>query len=78
MAALAVVISHLPLILPVLKDSPFSTVLAHFSMCGMSLFFVLSGVVIWYNYADRIAEDLSEGCRAFILARFVSGDNQSF
>lgn len=70
-AALAVVISHLPLVLPVLKDSPFSAVFAHLSMCGMSLFFVLSGIVIWYNYADRIAEDLWSGCRVFLLARFA-------
>lgn len=48
---------------------PFAARLAYF---GMSLFFVLSGFVIWYNYADSFRRGrLSVATGRFFAARFA-------
>jgi peptidoglycan/LPS O-acetylase OafA/YrhL len=38
---------------------------------GMSLFFVLSGFVIHYNYSERLATKGAAGCIDFFVARFA-------
>ena len=45
--------------------------LTSLSGVGMSLFFVLSGFVIHYNYAESIAADRTRGIWNFFVARFA-------
>lgn len=70
-AAGAVLLNHLLLLIPYLKTT---FLLRPLSMCGglgMSLFFILSGIVIYYNYADKILNNPAEEMPKFFLARFA-------
>lgn len=71
-AALCVVISHaIPKIVPFAYASPPKIVdlLSPLSAAGMSLFFVLSGFVIYYNYSETIGSPA--GLYNFFVARFA-------
>lgn len=45
--------------------------LQNMGFIGMSLFFTLSGIVIYYNYADDIVERKGKGIINFFIARFA-------
>lgn len=69
-AALCVFVSHaIPVIVPFPDPPVFVVILSSLSAIGMSLFFVLSGFVIYYNYADTI--DSPAGIYNFFVARFA-------
>ena len=76
-AALLIIVNHLILVLPALKDIvlPGGIKLSHFTLicglAGMSLFFILSGIVIYYTYAQRILDRPVLGIKNFIVARFA-------
>lgn len=71
-AALGVVIAHFALVAPMLQQY---TYLYNFlSICGtlgLSCFFVLSGIVIHYNYAQPIKDNPGQGIIKFLIARFA-------
>lgn len=67
-AAYAVLIAH-DISFSLSGESPFIVGLSYF---GMSLFFVLSGFVIHYNYGAAFARDgVARAARRFLLARFA-------
>lgn len=69
-AAMCVVFSHsLPALAPAREPSVVYLMLSTLSGLGMSIFFVLSGFVIHYNYADKIGR--TESVYAFFVARFA-------
>lgn len=68
-AALLVVINHLTLLMLPLGQTPAKPALVKTGILGMTTFFVLSGFVMYYNYAHRIAADRSAGILQFIFAR---------
>jgi peptidoglycan/LPS O-acetylase OafA/YrhL len=74
-AAAAVLIAHsLPNIVPLPQNqapSVLYTLLVALSGQGMTLFFVLSGFVIHYNYADQILSQGARGFFNFFVARFA-------
>lgn len=74
-AAFCVVIAHaLPKIIPLPQgDSPSALylILCSVSAEGMTLFFVLSGFVIHYNYSDQIRHNGNSGLINFFIARFA-------
>jgi len=71
LAALLIVINHMVLLVPMLNRMGFSNGTWLCGVSGMSLFFVLSGIVIYYNYASMLAERPTEGVRRFFVARFA-------
>ena len=71
LAALLIVVNHMVLLVPMLKRMGFSHGTWLCGVSGMSLFFVLSGIVIYYNYASMLAERPGEGVRRFFVARFA-------
>jgi peptidoglycan/LPS O-acetylase OafA/YrhL len=74
-AAGAVVVAHaLPKIVPWAENQPPPTIyvlLSSLSAEGMTLFFVLSGFVIHYNYSDQIQYQSTRGLFNFFVARFA-------
>lgn len=74
-AASAVFVSHaLPKIIPLpngYSGSGLYQILASVSAEGMSLFFVLSGFVIHYNYSEQIQHQGGRGLFNFFIARFA-------
>lgn len=71
LAALLIVVNHLVLLVPMLRQSGVSRATWLCGVSGMSLFFVLSGIVIYYNYASMLVERPAEGVRRFFVARFA-------
>jgi peptidoglycan/LPS O-acetylase OafA/YrhL len=66
-AALLVCSAHvIPYIIPGLDP-----VFSRLSASGMTLFFVLSGFVIYYNYSGSIKNDRSKGMYNFFISRFA-------
>jgi peptidoglycan/LPS O-acetylase OafA/YrhL len=66
-AALLVVVSHFPQIIPI--DS-FQVTLVRQGAAGVTIFFVLSGFVLTYNYADAFRNSTA-GTLAFMRARIA-------
>jgi peptidoglycan/LPS O-acetylase OafA/YrhL len=72
-AAICVVVPHgLLQLVPFPAEQPaWYTTLTQASAIGMSLFFVLSGFVIHYNYSSAIREGKLRGLLGFFVARFA-------
>ena len=70
-AALLICLNHTLLLIPALYQSALSPFLMRCGLLGMSLFFCLSGFVIYYNYADRIQRCPSVEIVHFFVARFA-------
>lgn len=70
-AALLVVVHHYGLISMPWRHSIVSPMLQKFGLLGMTLFFVLSGFVIGYNYSDKIDSRHPKGLVDFIIARIA-------
>jgi peptidoglycan/LPS O-acetylase OafA/YrhL len=70
-AALSVVIAHSIHGMTVAGNPLWYTYFAALSAFGMTLFFVLSGFVIHYNYSDQIGEHRWRGTWNFFVARFA-------
>jgi glycosyltransferase involved in cell wall biosynthesis len=68
-AALLVVVNHMTLLMLPLGLTPAKPTLTKTGILGMTTFFVLSGFVMYYNYAHRIAANRSEGILQFVFAR---------
>jgi peptidoglycan/LPS O-acetylase OafA/YrhL len=69
-AAFCVVLSHaIPKIVPFASPPKVVVLLSTLSAAGMSLFFVLSGFVIYYNYSETISRPT--GLYNFLVARFA-------
>ena len=69
-AAWLVVLYHIRLALTVLLPADVIALLAR-GYLAVDLFFMLSGFVIWYNYADRLREDGAAAARLFLWRRFA-------
>ena len=69
-AAWGVVLYHVRLSLTALLPGPVIAILAK-GYLAVDLFFILSGFVIWYNYAARIAEGGAGAARLFLWRRFA-------
>ncbi|RKE36627.1 peptidoglycan/LPS O-acetylase OafA/YrhL [Paraburkholderia sp. BL23I1N1] len=68
-AAAAIVLDHLwPVIFKLNPGVPFADPFHQLSFLGMSLFFVLSGFIIHYNYSDTVGS--TRGLYDFAVARF--------
>jgi peptidoglycan/LPS O-acetylase OafA/YrhL len=67
-AAFVVLITHVALVLPL---GLLPRLLAGFAPAGMTLFFALSGFVMWLNYAHPISGKERRALRNFFRARFV-------
>lgn len=70
-AAALIVVHHLGLLMLGLGKTALAVSLTQCGLLGMSLFFVLSGFVIQYNYAARISSGGLVNIKAFLLARFA-------
>src|SRR5262245_43175694 len=71
LAAASVVVSHgLKSVQDLGEMSGLTAAIADLSGLGMTLFFVLSGFVIQYNYSDVIARGGVQGFWKFFVARF--------
>ena len=70
-AALFILLNHVLLIHSCLRETFVSPRLGLFGLMGMDLFFILSGFVIYYNYADKIRQNPNEGIVKFIIARIA-------
>lgn len=70
-AAVLVVFHHLGLLMLPLGGTVFGPALRNFGILGMTTFFVLSGFVIHYNYAERLAVERERGVLSFLFARFA-------
>ncbi|WP_158818696.1 acyltransferase [Methylocapsa sp. S129] len=72
-AAFSVLIAHAAAALLAVHETPLGVVywLRQASGFGMTLFFVLSGFVIHYNYASLISRDGLRGVAAYLWARFA-------
>jgi peptidoglycan/LPS O-acetylase OafA/YrhL len=69
-AALCVVISHAATMMIKFNNPPYAVnILMQLSSDGMTLFFVLSGFVIYYNYSNSISS--RAGLTEFLIARFA-------
>ena len=66
-AALIVVVSHFPQIIPIER---FQVPLERQGAAGVTIFFVLSGFVLAYNYADTFRTSTA-GTLAFMRARIA-------
>ena len=71
LAAMLVICHHVGLLMLPLRDTIVGPTLAAFGVLGMTLFFVLSGFVIHYNYAQKIDSEKSRGALRFLVARFA-------
>ena len=69
-AAWGVVLYHIRLSLVAILPPPVIAVLAK-GYLAVDLFFILSGFVIWYNYAARIADGGWAAARLFLWRRFA-------
>ena len=69
-AAWGVVLYHIRLSLTGLLPPPVIAVFAK-GYLAVDLFFILSGFVIWYNYAARIADGGAGAARLFLWRRFA-------
>jgi peptidoglycan/LPS O-acetylase OafA/YrhL len=69
-AAMLIVVHHMGLLMLPLRDSMIAPALVKAGLLGMSVFFVLSGFVIHYNYAGKVAGG-ARGIADFIVARFA-------
>jgi len=68
-AAATVVVGHGA---PSLYVGQLSELVAQVSSIGMTMFFVLSGFVLWLNYAARFqSQPLQDALRQFVIARFA-------
>lgn len=57
---------------PSLAHGWLAELIAQVSSIGMTMFFVLSGFVLWLNYAGRFeAQQVSTALREFVIARFA-------
>jgi peptidoglycan/LPS O-acetylase OafA/YrhL len=57
---------------PSLAQGGLSEFIAQVSSIGMTMFFMLSGFVLWLNYAERFqSQPLGSALREFIVARFA-------
>ncbi|MGN6653197.1 acyltransferase family protein [Trinickia sp.] len=70
-AALLIVINHMALLMLPLGHTSAKPALIKTGILGMTIFFVLSGFVMYYNYAERIATHRAQGIGRFLLARFA-------
>lgn len=70
-AALLILIGHSVGVAPVLKNWPTAPLMNVLTLCGMSVFFILSGIVICYNYQASVTDEPSRGIPRFFLARFA-------
>lgn len=68
-AAFAVLLNHILLVLPPLRGSWINGPLQNCGTIGMSLFFTLSGVVIYHNYAKKICKNPIFEIKKFFIAR---------
>jgi peptidoglycan/LPS O-acetylase OafA/YrhL len=68
---LLIVINHMTLLMIPLGTTPAKPALNKTGILGMTTFFVLSGFVMYYNYAHRIAANRSEGVLHFLFARIA-------
>lgn len=70
-AALLILIGHSVIVAPVIKESAVSALFNVLTYCGMSIFFILSGIVICYNYLESVVDEPRRGIPKFFLARFA-------
>lgn len=70
-AAVLVVVHHMGLLMLPLGRTIAQAPLQKCGLLGMSVFFVLSGFVIHYNYGERLAFERERGIMAFLFARFA-------
>ena len=70
-AALMVVTHHFGLLTMPWRSSLLGPMLQKFGLLGMTLFFVLSGFVIAYNYSDKINLHKPSGTVDFLVARIA-------
>lgn len=70
-AAFLICLNHTLLLVPALYQSALSPFLMRCGMLGMSLFFCLSGFVIYYNYAERLQSSSGLEIIRFFIARFA-------
>jgi peptidoglycan/LPS O-acetylase OafA/YrhL len=66
-AAILVVIHHVALLMLPFRGTAYAESFGHIGQLGMSLFFCLSGFVIFYNYSDALIE--KNGIINFLSAR---------
>lgn len=71
LAVLLILINHMMLVAPMLGPMGFARSTLLCGISGMSLFFILSGIVIYYNYASLLEEHPAEGMKRFLFARFA-------
>ena len=71
LAVLLILINHMMLVAPMLGPMGFARSTLLCGISGMSLFFILSGIVIYYNYASLLEEHPAEGIKRFVFARFA-------
>jgi hypothetical protein len=70
-AALLIVINHASLLMLPLDQTRAKPALIKTGVLGMTIFFVLSGFVMYYNYANRISANRRDGTLHFLAARFA-------
>ena len=70
-AALFILFNHILLIYPDLRQTFIASPLGFLGFMGMDLFFILSGFVIYYNYADKIRQNPNDGIIKFLIARIA-------
>ena len=69
-AAMLIVVHHVGLLMLPSRTHMIAPALMKCALLGMSLFFVLSGFVIHYNYMERISQSAG-GVADFLVARFA-------
>lgn len=69
LAAMLIVVHHFGLLVLPLRGTVLAAGLGKCGLLGMSIFFVLSGFVIHYNYGRKIREE--SGITNFVVARFA-------
>ena len=70
-AAMAIFFNHILLLAPYLSTTYWNRFFTVMGYVGMDLFFILSGIVIYYNYADKVSANPSKEMPRFLLARFA-------